>query len=69
MSHIESAAKFFYKTYKTKIKLHEVLLLDDDDNNIDVAKKNSVRTLKIEDNNSLQALIEQTNIEEVIFRK
>ena len=51
-----------------KIKLHEVLLLDDDDNNIQAARKNSIQTWKIQDNGSLHSLIERRNIDE-IFKK
>ncbi len=56
-SHIESAAKYFYKSSKMKIKSHEVLLFDDDDDNIRVAKKYSIRTVKVVDNNTLPSLL------------
>lgn len=61
LSHIESAAKHFYKTSKVKIKQHEVLLLDDDDDNLRVATQNMIKVMKIEDNSSLQSFTEQTS--------
>ena len=56
-SHIESAAKHFYKSSKMKIKPHEVLLFDDDEENIRVAKKYSIRTVKVVDNTTLPSML------------
>jgi FMN phosphatase YigB (HAD superfamily) len=60
-SHIESAAKYFYKASKIKIKPQEVLLFDDDDQNIRVAKKYSMRTVKVVDNTTLPSLLSRDN--------
>ncbi|CAB3997940.1 Hypothetical predicted protein [Paramuricea clavata] len=60
-SHIESAAKYFYKASKMKIKPQEVLLFDDDDENIRVAKTYSMRTVKVVDNTTLPSLLSRDN--------
>ena len=57
LSHIESAAKYFYKLNKIKIKPHQVVLFDDDEENIRLAKKYSIRTVRVVDNNTLPSLL------------
>jgi FMN phosphatase YigB (HAD superfamily) len=44
-----------------KIKPQEVLLFDDDDENIRVAKKYSMRTVKVVNNNTLPSLLSRDN--------
>ena len=56
-SHIESAAKYFYKATKVKIKPDQVLLFDDDSENIRAAKKYSIKTVKVVDNTTLPSLL------------
>jgi Cu/Ag efflux protein CusF len=51
--------KQFEKTRKVKISAKNVILLDDDIKNIDIARSCKMQTLHITDDNSLDALLEQ----------
>ena len=57
--HIESVLNQIEKDHKVKIKSKEVILLDDDETNISVARSCKMRALLIKGDDSLDELLEQ----------
>ena len=57
--HIESVLNQIEKDHKVRIKSKEVILLDDDETNISVARSCKLRTLLIKGDDSLDELLEQ----------
>ncbi|KAM7436603.1 hypothetical protein ABFA07_013620 [Porites harrisoni] len=57
--HIESVLRQIEKDQKIKIKSSQVILLDDDQQNISVARSCKMRALQITGDNSLDELLEQ----------
>ncbi|KXJ18869.1 uncharacterized protein LOC110231704 [Exaiptasia diaphana] len=57
--HIESAIKYLEKTRKAKISAKNVILIDDDITNLEIAKSSKMHTLQIIDDDSLDALLDQ----------
>ena len=57
--HIESVCNQIEKDHKVKIKKKEVMLLDDDEENISVARSCKMKALLIKEDDSLDELLEQ----------
>lgn len=57
--HIESVLNQIEKDHKVKIKKKEVILLDDDEKNISVARSCKMQALLIKGDDSLDELLEQ----------
>ncbi|KAK3737049.1 hypothetical protein QZH41_005343 [Actinostola sp. cb2023] len=60
--HIESAIKEFEKIRKAKISAKNVILMDDDIKNLEIARSCKMRTLHIIDDDSLDVLVDQQRI-------
>lgn len=57
--HIESVLNQIEKDHKVKIKKKEVILLDDDEKNISMARSCKMKALLIKGDDSLDELLEQ----------
>ena len=55
--HIESVIELFEKEHKVRIKAKEVLLLDDDPKNVEVARHSKMKALEFKDDSSLDELL------------
>ena len=57
--HIESVITQIEKDHRIRIKSKEVILLDDDENNVGVARRCKMRGIVIKGDDSLDELLEQ----------